>query len=86
VVEIPCSVSSRGPVPDAVGELPAAEAALVARVHEVERTTLAAAEKGSRSLALDAIAAHPVVPSRAVAEKILDGYMAAFDDLARRLR
>lgn len=85
VVEVPCTVTPAGPRAGAVGALPPAQADLVARVKEVERLTLRAALEGSRALALRALAAHPVVPSHDVAERILDGYLAAFPDLARRL-
>jgi 6-phospho-beta-glucosidase len=58
---------------------------LVQEVKAVERMTIAAAETGSRQAALDALAAHPVVPSRAAAERILVGYESSFPTLARRL-
>lgn len=86
VVEVPCAVGPGGPRPLPVGRLPGPQADLVARVKEVERTTLEAAATGSRALALAALAAHPVVPSRAAAERILAGYLGAFPDLAERLR
>jgi 6-phospho-beta-glucosidase len=52
----------------------------------VERTTIRAAVTGSRALALEALAAHPVMTSRAAAERILDGYLAQLPFLAERLR
>jgi 6-phospho-beta-glucosidase len=45
-------------------------------VKEVERLTIRAAREGSRSLALEALAHHPLVPSSAVAEQILADYTA----------
>jgi 6-phospho-beta-glucosidase len=45
------------------------------RVKEVERLTIRAAAEGSRALALEAIAHHPLVPSTAVAERILAEYL-----------
>jgi 6-phospho-beta-glucosidase len=86
VVEIPCEVSAGGIHPRAMRALPSAQADLVARVKEVERMTIRAAIEGSRALALAAIAAHPVVPSLEVAERILSRYMAAFPSLAEQLR
>ena len=86
VVEVPCMVSQAGPTSLSVGELPPEQQKLVARVKEVERTTIRASLEGSRAVALDAMASHPVVPTRAAAERILAGYLEAFPDLARRLR
>jgi 6-phospho-beta-glucosidase len=86
IVEVSCSVTDAGPAPALVGTLPPAQADLVARVKEVERMTVRAALEGSRRLALAAMAAHPVVPSRGAAERILEGYLAALPDLAHRLR
>ena len=86
VVEIPCSVSRAGVCTQSVGHLPPAQADLVARVKDVERTTVRAALEGSRSLALKALADHPVVPSLDIAQRILAGYLAAFPSLAQGLR
>ena len=85
VVEVACDVGPHGPRARAARPLPRAQADLVARVKEVERTTIRAAVEGSRRLALEAVAAHPVVPSRAVAERIVDDYLAALPELAARL-
>ena len=86
VVEVPCDVTPQGPHTRAVGRLPPEQAELVARVKEVERTTIRAAIEGSRALALEALVAHPVVPTRMVAERILEGYTAACPELAERLK
>ena len=86
VVEVPCTITAAGPRSRAVGRLPSAQAELVARVKEVERTTIRAAVEGSRRLALQALIAHPLVPTRAVAEKILTGYLASSPEVAERLR
>jgi 6-phospho-beta-glucosidase len=86
VVEIPCRVATDGLHPEPVSALPSAQADLVARVKEVERLTLASLDKSSRAYALEAIATHPLVPDRGVAERILDAYIAAFPGLADRLR
>lgn len=86
VVEIPCSVTRAGADPQKVGALPPGPARLVARIKEVERTTIEAALTGSRDLALAALRAHPLVPSREVAERILAGYLGALPQLAERFR
>jgi 6-phospho-beta-glucosidase len=76
VVEVPAVVGPAGVRPLAAGELPAEARDLVVRVKEVERLTIRAAAEGSRSLALEAVAHHPLVPSAAVAERILADYVA----------
>jgi 6-phospho-beta-glucosidase len=74
VVEVPAVVGRAGPVPLAVGEVPAHAAALVTLMKEVERTTIDAALTGSRELAVKALALHPLVPSVSTARSIFDGY------------
>ncbi len=74
VVEVPAVVGRAGPVPLAVGEVPAHAGALVALMKEVERTTIDAALTGSRELAVKALALHPLVPSVSTARAIFDGY------------
>ena len=86
VVEVPAVVGTGGVRPLAAGQLPPAARDLVVRVKEVERLTIRAASEGSRALALEAIAHHPVVPSAAVAERILADYLAHEPALAAVLR
>jgi 6-phospho-beta-glucosidase len=86
VVEITCSVSTDGARPRPGPPLPTAAAARVARIKEVERLTLRAAETGSAAFAVDALAAHPVVPSRDVAERIWSAYVDRHDSLRMALR
>jgi 6-phospho-beta-glucosidase len=76
VVEVPAVVGPGGVRPLAAGELPAEARELVVRVKEVERLTIRAAAEGSRALALEAIAHHPLVPSAAVAQRIIADYVA----------
>jgi 6-phospho-beta-glucosidase len=85
IAEITCLVSREGVRPARGRPLPDEAAALVDRINQVERLTLAAATEGSRRLALEAIAAHPVVPDRDVAARILDGYLARHADLAEAM-
>jgi 6-phospho-beta-glucosidase len=82
VVEVPAVVGPAGVRPLAAGELPAEARDLVVRVKEVERLTIRAAAEGSRTLALEAIAHHPLVPSPAVAQRILAEYVARQPALA----
>jgi 6-phospho-beta-glucosidase len=86
VVEVPCVVDENGPHPQAVGPLPESRAKLVQTVKHVERTATRAAMEGSRALALEAIAQHPVIRSRSLARAILDDYMAALPALSQALR
>ena len=82
VVEVPSVVGRAGPVPLAVGEVPAHAGALVALMKEVERTTIDAALTGSRELAVKALALHPLVPSVTTARAIFDGYAERLPALA----
>ena len=75
VVETPNLVGRNGPSPVPVGELLPAQRDLLARVKEVERLTLRASSERSAELAIDAIARHPVVGSRPLAERIFAGYL-----------
>ena len=86
IAEVTCDVSRAGVEPVPGRALPAPAAALVERVKEVERLTIRAAAEGSAALALEALLAHPVVPSREVAERILRGYLERHDDLRALLR
>ena len=74
VVEVPCVVGRAGPVPIAIGQVPAHARALVEMMKDVERTTIDAALLGSRELAVKALALHPLVPSVNTARDIFDGY------------
>jgi 6-phospho-beta-glucosidase len=85
VVEVPAVAGPGGVRPLAAGELPQAARELVLRVKEVERLTIRAAAEGSRALALEAIAHHPLMPSAAVAERILADYLARQPALAAAL-
>lgn len=86
IAELTCEISRHGVRPIAGRPLPDEAAALVARINEVERLTLRAATEGSRALAREAIAAHPVVPDADVAARILDGYLHRHVGLAEALR
>ena len=74
VVEVPCVVSASGVRPLAVGPVPDHARALVETVKAVERTTIDAALTGSTSLAVKALALHPLVPSVTAAREIFAGY------------
>jgi 6-phospho-beta-glucosidase len=66
-----------------MGDAPLAARGLIETVKEVERTTIEAALTGSRTLALRALALHPLVPSVDTARRLLDTYLERYP-LARR--
>jgi 6-phospho-beta-glucosidase len=86
IAELTCEVTRHGVRPLEGRRIPREAAALVERVKEAERLTLRAAREGSRHLALQALATHPVVPDAATAERILQGYLERHGGLAGALR
>lgn len=74
-VEVPCVVGSDGALPDEAVTLPDDERILMERVRRAERATLAAVDAPSRGALVDAVASSPVVQSRELAERIVDGYL-----------
>ncbi len=81
VVEVPSLVGRNGAVPTAVGDVPGHARALIEAVKDVERTTIEAARTRSRTLAVKAIALHPLVPSVNAARRIFDAYTARQPEL-----
>jgi 6-phospho-beta-glucosidase len=83
VVEVPCRVDADGvrPLPRAVGDWTLHEQGLVSLVKDTERATIAAAERGSRELAIRALALHPLVASLEAAALVLDRSAAALGGL-----
>ena len=87
VVEVTCEVG-----PDGVRRVPTRarlgddRTAMLVRMKQVERLTIDAATRGSADLALEALAAHPLVPTRDLAGRLLEGYLQRHDSLARLLR
>jgi 6-phospho-beta-glucosidase len=75
VVEAPTMVGREGCAPVVVGALLPEQQELAIRVKEVERLTLRASTERSAVLAIEAIARHPVVDSRLLAERIFAGYV-----------
>lgn len=86
VVEVPCVTGGWGAVPLAVGEVAPSARALIETIKEVERITIRAARERSRSLAVKALALHPLVPSVNVAERIFDSYAAMQPELQHTMR
>ena len=75
VVEVSCTVDADGAHPIAVDPLPPEMHALVAHVKDYERLTIAAALSGSRSEALMALLANPLVPDLDTAQPLLDALL-----------
>jgi 6-phospho-beta-glucosidase len=71
-------------VPTAVGDVPGHARALIEAVKEVERTAIRAALTGSRELAVQALALHPLVPSVNLARRIFDAHRARDPELSRQ--
>jgi 6-phospho-beta-glucosidase len=85
VVEVPARVDGAGVHPHTLPPLDEHQLGLVSSVRAVEVATLEAAAAGSRSAALRALTVHPLVDSAVVARTLLDGYLAAHDELRRLL-
>jgi 6-phospho-beta-glucosidase len=82
VIEVPCVVDAQGARPLPAAPLTGHQAALVEAVKSVENEVEVAARTGSRAAALRALAYHPLVDSVAVAQRLLDGYLAEAPGLA----
>jgi 6-phospho-beta-glucosidase len=72
VVEVPCDVERAGVRPVSSSPWTLHEQGLISTVKDVERVTIAAAAAGSRSLAVRAVALHPLVASVEAARTVLD--------------
>jgi 6-phospho-beta-glucosidase len=71
VIEPPCEVGRNGPRPLGVGPLPPAVRDLVVQVKEYERATIDAGLDPSPQSLGAALALNPLVPSRAVADRLV---------------
>jgi 6-phospho-beta-glucosidase len=75
VVEVPCVVNANGARPLHVGSVPERVRELLQRVKNYERRTVAAALAPSLDAARVALAANPLVPTRAAADALVDDLM-----------
>jgi 6-phospho-beta-glucosidase len=82
VVEVPCVVTRGGARPRPGATLPAHGLDLVRQVKSTERGVLAAAATGSRSLAVRAMAGHPLVGSLPIARRLIAAYQERLPELA----
>jgi 6-phospho-beta-glucosidase len=76
-VEVPCVVDRMGPHPIRMGEIPLPIRGLIQAVKAYESLTVQAAVEGSKRVAMQALMAHPLVPSWEVARPLLDDLLAA---------
>ncbi|SCE67367.1 6-phospho-beta-glucosidase [Micromonospora coriariae] len=86
VVEVPCLVDGTGARPFATEPLQGHMLGLVQQVKAVEQLTIEAAASGSASLAVKALALHPLVDSVTTARRLLAGYRERLPGLADVLR
>jgi len=76
-VEVPCLVDRMGPHPVRVGAIPLPIRGLIQAVKAYESLTVQAAVEGSIRVAMQALMAHPLVPSWEVARPLLEELLAA---------
>ncbi|MDI6101072.1 6-phospho-beta-glucosidase [Actinoplanes sp. NEAU-A12] len=81
VVEVPCTVDGNGAAPQRIAPLPSHGVELVRAVKTAERWVLEAVASGSRTAAVRAMAAHPLVGPQAAA-RLIDAYRTEFPELA----
>lgn len=76
-VEVSCIITSEGPRPITMGDLPVAVRGLVQQIKSFERVTVEAAVTGDYATALLALTINPLTPSDAIAKEILDEMLEA---------
>ena len=86
VVEVTCHVGHGVIRPVAFGPIPDHALGLMKTVKAYERLTIQAAVESSYTLAVKALALHPLVPSYNIAKAILDDYLAVHGDYFPKLR
>jgi 6-phospho-beta-glucosidase len=72
VIEAPCVVGANGPHARRVGSLPPQARQLTVRVKDYERRTIDAAGSMTRNALVDALALNPLVPTRDLADALID--------------
>lgn len=80
VVEVSCVVDADGVRPLPIGAIPAPQQALIKSVKTYERLTVDAIRRRSRTLAVAALMAHPLVLSYSRATTMSEAYLAAHAD------
>jgi len=77
---VTCEVDGRGIHPIRIGAVPEGPYLLMRTVKQYERLGVEAILARDRALAVDALAAHPLVGSVALARALLDDYLEAHRD------
>jgi 6-phospho-beta-glucosidase len=80
VVEVSCWVDASGPHPVQIGEVPESQYLLMRDVKRYERLASQAILQRSRRLAVEALAAHPLVASYPLAKTLVGEFIAAHPD------
>lgn len=80
VVEVSCKIDGNGIHPFPVKEVPEAQDQLIQNVKRYERLTVEAIRKKDRSIAVEALAAHPLVLSYSRSEHLVNAYLEAHAD------
>lgn len=81
VVEVPCRVDRQGVHPLSDPHIPLHGRGLVHAVKTAERAAIRASREGSRELAVEALALHPLVDGVTVARRAVDAMTSTFDEL-----
>jgi 6-phospho-beta-glucosidase len=77
VVEVSCRVDAQGVHPQATGAVPEHQELLMRSVKRYERLCVEAVRTRSKTLAVEALMAHPLVMSHSLASKLVERYLAA---------
>ena len=85
-IETNCVIDGRGAHPLSIGEIPVEIRGLLQAVKTYEELAVKAGVKGSKKLALQALVAHPLVPSFTVAKELLDRILDANRDYLPQFR
>ena len=81
VVEVSCIVDADGPHPQPIGAVPEDQYLLMRSVKRYERLAAQSILRRSRTLAVEALVAHPLIGSYPLAESLVDDFLAAHRDL-----
>lgn len=81
VVEVPCSVTPDGALPLPQDRPGGRFLTLMRHVKDAERLTIQAVRDGSRDAAVRAFAAHPLVGSEDLGQRLVEGYEQAFPEV-----
>jgi len=81
VVEVSCTVDADGPHPIHIGDVPEGQYLLMRDVKRYERLAAQSILQRSRFLAIEALAAHPLIGSYPLAVALVGDFLEAHRDL-----